>query len=135
MARLEKKHREALAQGLRETRVTMNSWMTVLFRVSMCLGVLSCIGVILLYTLTERQTAAMQLAAIAGLLFIGAIKLGMDMTRCELQFRSLETAIAAGAIGNTTRAIRGFRCFGALEKFSDDLTQYIQRSGEPDGPE
>jgi len=135
MAKLEKKHREALAQGLRETRVTMNSWMTVLFRVSMCLGVLSCIGVILLCTLTERQIAAGQLAAIAGLSFAGAIKVGMDMTRCELQFRNLESAITAGAIANTTRAIRGIRCFGALDKFTDDLTQYIQESGESDGPE
>jgi hypothetical protein len=135
MARLEKKHREALAQGLQETRVTMNAWMTIFFRVSMCLGAAALLGVILLYTLAERQTGAWQLATIAGLSFAGAIKLGMDMTRCELQFRSLENAIRAGAIANTTRAIRGIRCFGALEKFSDDLTQYIQRSGEPDGPE
>lgn len=135
MAKLEKKHREALVQGLQETRVTMNAWMTIFFRVSMCLGTAAFLGVILLYTLTERQTAAWQLAAFAGLSFAGATKVGMDMTRCELQFRSLESAISAGAIANTTRAIRGIRCFGALEKFSNDLTQYIQESGESDGPE
>jgi hypothetical protein len=131
MAKINTKQREELVVSLRASRTTMNSWMTLLFRVAVAVGA-AALGVALWFVCCDQTAKAIELAGVSGLGFSGAMKLGMDMTRCELQFHRIETAITAGMMRHAIEGVASVACFSALEKFSDEIRKTYERDSDSD---
>ena len=95
MEKITPEQREALVSSLHAVRMAMKAWMTLGFRCALAIG-LAALGVALVLLIRDENTKAGIVASLAGLGFCGFLKLGMDMTRCDLQFYRIEIAITAG---------------------------------------